>query len=465
MEISNTISGVRISLEQIKSSLLDSLRAGQILHARTIAPSSEGEVRLKIGSTEVSARTPVALKADQSLQLQVVDTGKTLLLRVLGAATEGQLQAAAMRSALPRQRPLAELLQQLLPLAGVGPNSSTASSRRDGHAELPPQPERAPAQHGERIRQTLSRLLTTMGGGLPTQHAAERMRPTRLLTAAALSRSAQLPPNASLAGKSLPPFQPDRASPTTTAGTAPSPLAEDTRMLRAVERLLPVRVDTELPVTAEIVRRAIESSGLFFEPLLARGSVPENDSKRGLIELLLRLRQQLPAAPTASTAASGERASERLSLLTELIAQTEGSLARVVLNQLASLPQEEPNKQLWQLDIPLSQAKGEETVRLQIERESTTDRQEGAADRWSVKLDFDIEPIGPVRAQLTLVGEEISSRFTAGLAATADKIEKSIHLLEHALLRAGFKVVTLSAAHGEIEQQIRSGYALLDEHA
>jgi hypothetical protein len=369
-----------------------------------------------------------------------------------------------MRSALPQQRPLAELLQRLLPLAEAGSARSPIPAIDSSGTEQPLKPDAPPARHSERIRQAISRLLTEHSRLPAEAEIRNRKGPlpatpaTRTLAPAATQLSLE---------KSLPMPQPATSPAAGMPNARPSPLPDDAGMLRAIERLLPARVNTETPVTAEIVRRAIETSGIFFEPLLARGSVPDSDSKRGLIELLLRLRQHLPApaSASASPAAGGERAGERLALLTELIAQVEGGLARVVLNQLASLPQDEPAQQLWQLDIPVRQPNGEETVRLQIERESAANPREEAGERWKVTIDFDIDPIGPVRARLTLTGEEISSRFTAQLAATAERIEGSMHLLESALLRAGFKVVNLSATHGEIDQRVQSAYTLVDEHA
>ena len=430
MEISNSITGYQINLERIKNSLLESLRAGQILQARAITSSRNQQVQLRIGNLEILAQTQARISAGESLTLQVIKASDPLQLRVLLESSARDIQARAMRAALPQQTSVAHLLNRLTALTPIPP----------GNQANPP-----------------TQLLTQ---AVTSQHVA-----------AAQGEVAAKPPAAALTAGSSP------HSPTP-AGTADSRLQsvinnllqpqDATKLWQTIQRVLSIQLIANEPPSAERIQLALQSSGLFLEAALASGIAPPVDLKRSMLELLLQLRPLLAAAqagqqPQSLPAAEGGL--NQTGFLAELVSNAEGSLARILFNQLSSLPGDNANQQLWQFEIPYRQNEKCDSFRVQIEQQTKQNKQGKAETVWSVNLDFALETTGPIHARLLLIGEEISSRFTAESGETARRLEQALPQLERAFTRAGLKVGTLSATVGSVDNEPRPRFALLDEKA
>ena len=85
--------------------LLQQLKVGQVLQARVLGQVQPSLVRLQIATTELLARTPVALDAGTRLRLSVMQTGPQTILRILhdAPATRPPQREQVVRHALPRQ--------------------------------------------------------------------------------------------------------------------------------------------------------------------------------------------------------------------------------------------------------------------------------------------------------------------------------------------------------------------------
>jgi len=138
-------------------------------------PTSGGQVELEIGGQRLAARTNLPLPTGQELQLRVARGGERPLLQLVqGGQMQEPLNQAA-RAALPRQQPLAPLLdhlQRLLPVPG-----------RQGPAPHTPTPP-LPTTRGEQTAQAgaaipLSRpvtsLLKEILHRLPSPHSLARV--------------------------------------------------------------------------------------------------------------------------------------------------------------------------------------------------------------------------------------------------------------------------------------------------
>ncbi|HHI77375.1 MAG TPA: flagellar hook-length control protein FliK [Gammaproteobacteria bacterium] len=97
--------------------LLASLRPGQELAARVLAPLGRGQVRLLLGSTELVAATPLRLAAGDRLRLVVEKGLPQPVLRLLTEPPPGQPLKELARQALVRQQPPGELAGQARSLA------------------------------------------------------------------------------------------------------------------------------------------------------------------------------------------------------------------------------------------------------------------------------------------------------------------------------------------------------------
>ncbi len=419
MEITDSKLQPRIIVEQARSRALESLRAGQVLAAQVVRSTTDQKVVLRMASREVTAHTQLSLKVGEKLLLRVLQPKNPLQLQVVREAEGRNPRVDAMRVAVANQEPVSRLMERL-------------------HAALEGRPANpAPEQHqGMRLD-----AAHKPGDSMARTAASALLSGTQdQLTAAALKALL----NSSDGG----------------------------RLQEAMERILSHRVAVSNPLTSDQLRKTLETSGLYLESNLATAGRPDNDLKASLLELLSRLRAQLglpggklplPASSTPAKEMTKTVATPQ-GLLMELFSRTEGSLARVLLNQLASLPQSDSNTQQWHFDLPLLGKEGLENFHLKIHEENDSS-QNGQEHGWSVTLDFDMEPLGPVNANLVLQGGVISSYFTAVRPEGARRISEALPLLNKAFVSAGLTVGRMTASEGKIDIKPRPPYPLVDEKA
>jgi hypothetical protein len=432
MQITDPISNPRLFIEQTKADALQQLRPGQVVRAVVEAPVDKGVAQLNIGGVKLPVKTGLRLEVGQQLVLAVVKSGRAPELRVVRETTPAITRTLALKDILPRQLPLIQLLDSLKSLASL-PQSPVNGAGA------------APAADKE---QPLARLIRQLSQQVMTDKAAG---------STPLERNLQLLVDA-LRGQ---PGQAVRSNNDSSTGV----------LARQISRLINQLLPGGTPVSGAAIRQSLTESGLFLEAHLLNRQSTGNDFKEHLLRLLQTL-QPLQAAPTGDPAGKAADPGTTLQLLAarlfaELQHQAEGALARVQLHQLASLPQDEnSHKQFWQFELPIAHPEGHDEFLIQFEREARPAAEAG--DRWSVMLNFNIPPTGPVRARLSLIADEISSHFTAEDVEGARRIEQLLPTLYEAFSRAGLKVGKLSAAQGVAvsrPDQPVTPLPLLDERA
>ncbi|TAN48195.1 MAG: hypothetical protein EPN21_15485, partial [Methylococcaceae bacterium] len=132
--------------------------------------------------------------------------------------------------------------------------------------------------------------------------------------------------------------------------------------------------------------------------------------------------------------------------------QAEGALAKLVLNQLASLPQPDANQQIWRVDIPFTLAGHAESAKLEIEREdqraAREGEEQGGKPSWSVTVDLSPPGLGKLGGKLTLYDHTINAFFWSENPITAELIRDNLPLLQARLESVGLKTGELNAAQG-----------------
>lgn len=119
------------------------------------------------------------------------------------------------------------------------------------------------------------------------------------------------------------------------------------RLAQVILAQLPSRKQLQSPGT---LKQALQNSGLFLEANLAQVRPDDGldqDFKGRLLKFLQAMRHAAAAAETQQPPA-------KMALLEDLQQKTEGTLAKLVLDQLSSLPREENPRQLWNLELPSS---------------------------------------------------------------------------------------------------------------
>lgn len=302
--------------------------------------------------------------------------------------------------------------------------------------------------------------------------------------------------------------------------TLPKPL------MALVDQILAQRLPAAQtrPVTAEALKAAIASSGVFLEARQAAGEAPtpQTDLKAALQSLRNLLKPAVDAAPAArlplpgeatndaaqqpgrpalrstpeqdvaaSTPAKARPAPPRDGLLTPqpatepsltsaarpatiaqtLFGQAEAALDRIALAQYASLPQEAPRLDQqpaarWLTEIPLALPNGTAVLPLEIERDPP---QSGSATPdaplWRVRFALDIEPLGALQGVVTLQGRAIGVSFWAEREDTSRLLRQATPDLETSLLKSRFDSAEFEVFTGHPQQARASAGQFLDRRS
>lgn len=270
--------------------------------------------------------------------------------------------------------------------------------------------------------------------------------------------------------------------------TLPKPL------LAAIDRVLAQAIPAERqPVTAQRLKEAFQSSGLFTEARQAIGAPAprQGDLKTGLQalrETLLPIIESLSPGPKASqpdrsaaalaldrlsdsppgaTADSASRTApprrdgpllpqaaaeptlspgeKPLAIVETLLDQADAALDRIKLTQYASLPLDQARQdssqpaQRWLAEIPIAFQHGTAILPLQVEREAPRrDFQGVSPPLWRIRFALDVEPMGPLQGVVTLQARDVGVTLWAEREETSQLLRGAAPGLESALLHADF---------------------------
>ncbi len=239
------------------------------------------------------------------------------------------------------------------------------------------------------------------------------------------------------------------------------PVQQAVRLLREggfpVDRLEPA-----------MVRQALQESGLFLEARLGAAQPPlPGDRKLQLLRLLQRLapENRAPETPAKDPTQEATRHSAD-SLLNRLRQLVETSVARIQHHQASSLAEDEPNRTLWQFDLPLQFGDRRETLPLRILREQSAEEDTTASATWKVDVHFDFADLGPVSARITLQGDQVSCAFRSENDDTAQRFETALPRLADRLHEMGLGVgAVTSLLGGFTDVDTRPPDGLVDEKA
>ena len=221
-------------------------------------------------------------------------------------------------------------------------------------------------------------------------------------------------------------------------------------------------------VTAGDLARALSRSGLFLEANLAAApqtSPIGQDMKAGLLVLNQALTAWLAGAPRAPAPrnpaktppppyrAGSTRAqpSATPSLPADaapsavgqrLLAETQAAVARQELLQIASLPAA-PGEALeaqvtrWMFEMPFTTPQGASVAQFEISRDGAGGV--GGEPAWRVAFSLDIEPLGPIHARVSLVGDQAVVSLWAEREMGLARLRDDQAMLSAALARASFR--------------------------
>ena len=229
----------------------------------------------------------------------------------------------------------------------------------------------------------------------------------------------------------------------------------------AVQQVMSLQMPTDKTPDASAVKNAMLASGLFTEAALAHGETPPADLKTALAQLAGAAQRWLaktpanqpqtetPAPsvpppvrggqPVAQSPATPSLPQNAIPALTAKLLTTgsEAALARQNLLQMASLPdQQQPGETRWIFDVPLMTPQGPAVAQLIVPRDGKDSTAESPEPVWRIGLAMDIEPLGPVRANLALSGGHAWVTISADRPDSLNKLANNSSWLTDALTAA-----------------------------
>ncbi len=126
-----------------------------------------------------------------------------------------------------------------------------------------------------------------------------------------------------------------------------------------------------------------------------------------------------------------------------LLDDTDAALARQTLLQIASLPDQTAHTRFdptarWNFEVPFATPQGTAVAQFEISRDGGGENASAEAPSrvWRARFSIDLEPAGPVHAQVSLAGERTSVRMWAERSATTARLRAEAPQLSQALREA-----------------------------
>ncbi|MBN8981653.1 MAG: flagellar hook-length control protein FliK [Rhizobiales bacterium] len=155
------------------------------------------------------------------------------------------------------------------------------------------------------------------------------------------------------------------------------------------------------------------------------------------------------AAPSAQPVASPSIANdaEPAAVARHLVDDADAAIARQTLLQVASLPDRVDAQAMrpdataprWNFEIPFATPQGTAVAQFEISRDGGGISADPSRKIWKARFSLNVEPTGPVHAQVTLSGDRASVRMWAERPQTAAQLRANAPQLTHALREAALE--------------------------
>ena len=194
------------------------------------------------------------------------------------------------------------------------------------------------------------------------------------------------------------------------------------------------------------LKKAINNSGLFLESKLAQaeqktGQTFNTDFKATLLKFVQALQQEPGTEKTTQTHNEQLNAQQ----LKDLLNKSEGTLARLVLNQLKSLPQEDSTKQSWLIDLPFVDKKQTHSVKIEIEKQASP-KHESEQKSWSVSLTLSPPNLDTLHCKVSYFDNAVHTHFWSEGSKTTELIQNNLDYLAERFEAEGLTTGNMNAS-------------------
>lgn len=214
------------------------------------------------------------------------------------------------------------------------------------------------------------------------------------------------------------------------------------------------------------LKTAVARSGLFLEAQLAQAGRQQapptlaDDFKLRLSKFIAQLALELKPAAAEHSASASEP------LLRELLQQAEGSLAKLTLDQLHSLPKDDAPRQVWVLELPFLQNGKPDLLELVVEHDRDGNGNPAGQNNWVVSITITPPELATIHCKLSCYDGSVNTRFWSESADTVEKINARLDYLRRQFEEKGLKPGFMDAQQGKPAQEhspIASPQSLLSE--
>ena len=212
---------------------------------------------------------------------------------------------------------------------------------------------------------------------------------------------------------------------TTTATTAQTPVVDTTTDMKALLLQLSSTLDlaTLDPAAVDPLTAALVNSTLQTRPQAqARQTLPPRPVIAGAVTA---------GTPVAKVSIGSDTSAQVLT--SSLRQEAASALARLTMSQLASVPKSGETTR-WSFELPVETPGGLAIAQFEISRDDhkATGGADQAEPTWRARFSMDVEPSGPVHAEVSLSG----GRTRATLWAERDGVHQSLDAQSHELTSA-----------------------------
>lgn len=423
------------------TTLLAQLQSGQTLQASVERILPGGEAELRVGTSLIRVNTPVNLAPGQPLTLNVEISSQGPLLRANQEAQQLETIASAWRSAIPKQKPLAEVFTQLQQLIKQPVSEQLPKPLRSAINTLVQQVPRIDnLSKPDSLRQVLQQSGPQLEAHLLRASLNQQAPNTSQDLKAGFLRVAQqvLQWQSQQQGNTTKNTTPTNPGANTSSRTVGVGLYHT--LLNAASNKPPAQGES-LPLTTRPL----------LPPLLTPGTTttPDNRLLGSLQQILERILPAsfsapiaLPSAQTGATTSNTSNVTAGQALLriaAEILNQLESGLARIQHHQLTSMPSDEPVRTLLNVELPVFNNQQFGNIGIRIEQEETQQQQQEAKHNWRAVVSFDLPELGKVQAIISIQQQQVSTEFRSENEIATELFRKHIDLLQERLQEVGLK--------------------------
>lgn len=392
----------------------------------TAAASNKQVAAITIERAQLS-NAPADLKVGQNLNLEIIKTGAAPEFKIIPAAyniPEAKI-AEFIKQFLPRHEASPIFLNQLIKdLPQLMKNESVPQALKNIAEKiimnLPPK-EQLISSRG--LKQSIADSGLFLEAKLPPAMAqAELIKELPLLiknesVPQSLQRmAAEILQN--LTQKQAPPGSPNLES------AVDLIVGKNTPSIGELEQRL-----EQLLKTSKTGVSGTQTDDMNVASKILPGAVAE-DFKANLLKFIQALKQELSS--------QGEQRATQIDadLLKGLQNKAENTVAKIVMDQLMSLPKEDSPKQLWVIDIPFINRQQAESVRIEVQRDKENKQQSDRND-WSVNITITPPELGTIHCIVSYRNNVISTYFKSQSSQTTKLIKYNLDYLKKQLEASG----------------------------